>query len=96
MKSPKQWVYSTGLAAPKRLGGLWGWLTQGRLRTLRIFAKYCPLIAAVFAPLSTLLDIPALTVGHPLLSVPTRRLVLNAILSWHLGALVYPERPSRP
>jgi potassium channel subfamily K len=65
MKSPKQWVYYIGLPAPKRLEGFWRWLTHGRLRTLRIFAKYCPLIAAVFAPLSTLLDIPALTVRHP-------------------------------
>lgn len=30
---------------------------------LLTIAKYCPLIAAVFAPLATLLDIPALTVG---------------------------------
>jgi hypothetical protein len=81
MKSPKQWVHYTGLAASKLLKGFWGWLTHGRLRTLRIFAKYCPLIAAVLAPLSTLLDIPALTVGHPMLLVVTRRLVMTAILT---------------
>lgn len=27
-------------------------------------AKYCPLVAAIAAPVSTLLDIPALSVSH--------------------------------
>ena len=31
---------------------------------LKVLAKYCPLSAAVLAPLSTLLDIPALTVSR--------------------------------
>ncbi|RSH91590.1 hypothetical protein EHS25_008959 [Saitozyma podzolica] len=82
MKSPKQWVHYTGLAASKLLKGFWGWLTHGRLRTLRIFAKYCPLIAAVLAPLSTLLDIPALT--EPWFSrngVPVRDFRASLVLS---------------
>ena len=37
----------------------------GQLRTI---AKYCPLIAAIFAPLATLLDIPALTVSMYILA----------------------------
>ncbi|WVQ98939.1 hypothetical protein IAU59_006071 [Kwoniella sp. CBS 9459] len=32
-----------------------------RKRSFKTFAKYCPLVSAIFAPLSTLLDIPALT-----------------------------------
>ncbi|WVO14074.1 hypothetical protein L204_101701 [Cryptococcus depauperatus] len=32
-----------------------------RMRHWRSFAKYCPLISATLAPLSTLMDIPALT-----------------------------------
>ncbi|WVF71970.1 hypothetical protein IAT40_006780 [Kwoniella sp. CBS 6097] len=32
-----------------------------RRRSFKTFAKYCPLVSAIFAPLSTLLDIPALT-----------------------------------
>jgi len=31
---------------------------------MREIARYCPLIAAILAPLSTLLDIPALTVRY--------------------------------
>lgn len=34
---------------------------QGRKHNAKVFAKYCPLISAIIAPLSTLLDIPALT-----------------------------------
>ena len=30
---------------------------------IRTFATYCPLIAAIIAPVATLLDIPALTVS---------------------------------
>ncbi|OCF45376.1 hypothetical protein I317_00621 [Kwoniella heveanensis CBS 569] len=32
-----------------------------RRRSFKTFAKYCPLVSAIVAPLSTLLDIPALT-----------------------------------
>ena len=43
---------------------------DGRIRS---FAKYCPLIAAILAPFSTLMDIPALSVSHriPLTNVHT-------------------------
>ncbi|GFZ48419.1 hypothetical protein JCM24511_06167 [Saitozyma sp. JCM 24511] len=82
MKLPKHRVYFTGLAAPKLLDSLLGWLTHGRLRTLRIFAKYCPLIAAVLAPLSTLLDIPALTEPwFTLNGVPVRDFRASLVLS---------------
>ena len=30
---------------------------------IRTFAEYCPLVAAIIAPVATLLDIPALTVS---------------------------------
>ncbi|RSH80075.1 hypothetical protein EHS25_007344 [Saitozyma podzolica] len=48
------------MPAQKWSQGTWWWFPHPRFRTLRTFAKYCPLIAAVLAPLSTLLDIPAL------------------------------------
>nr|ODN94990.1 hypothetical protein L204_04335 [Cryptococcus depauperatus CBS 7855] len=55
-----------------------------RMRHWRSFAKYCPLISATLAPLSTLMDIPALTqrwyskygVTQP---DPTASLVLSAV-----------------
>jgi uncharacterized metal-binding protein len=62
------------MPAQKWSQGTWWWFPHPRFRTLRTFAKYCPLIAAVLAPLSTLLDIPALAVRHPLLSVLPHRL----------------------
>nr|XP_019042442.1 hypothetical protein I302_09048 [Kwoniella bestiolae CBS 10118]OCF21372.1 hypothetical protein I302_09048 [Kwoniella bestiolae CBS 10118] len=38
-----------------------GYALRKRKPKLKTFAKYCPLVSAIFAPLSTLLDIPALT-----------------------------------
>ena len=50
---------------------------------LRSMAKYCPLIAAILAPLATLLDIPALSVSR---MTPTDRSSSSATLvrpEWH-------------
>ncbi|OCF71649.1 hypothetical protein I204_07709 [Kwoniella mangroviensis CBS 8886] len=38
-----------------------GYAFRKRKWRLKTFGKYCPLVSAIFAPLSTLLDIPALT-----------------------------------
>ncbi|WWC69262.1 uncharacterized protein I206_103200 [Kwoniella pini CBS 10737] len=38
-----------------------GYAFRKRKMRIKTFAKYCPLVSAIFAPLSTLLDIPALT-----------------------------------
>ncbi|WWC60913.1 uncharacterized protein I303_103489 [Kwoniella dejecticola CBS 10117] len=61
-----------------------GYALRKRKMRLKTFAKYCPLVSAIFAPLSTLLDIPALTqhwyaqFGTPQ-SDPTACLILSAI-----------------
>jgi hypothetical protein len=61
----KQWIY--GLGGDKRLprkdtGTEDKWFGAFHLqhKTLRVIAKYSPLAAAIFAPLSTLFTIPAL------------------------------------
>ncbi|WWD01178.1 hypothetical protein V866_008118 [Kwoniella sp. B9012] len=61
-----------------------GYALRKRKMRLKTFAKYCPLVSAIFAPLSTLLDIPALTQhwyardGSPQ-SDPKACLVLSAV-----------------
>ncbi|WWC89755.1 uncharacterized protein L201_004681 [Kwoniella dendrophila CBS 6074] len=61
-----------------------GYAFRKRNPKIRTFGKYCPLVSAIFAPLSTLLDIPALTQhwyaqnGVPLPD-PTACLTLSAI-----------------
>ena len=59
----KQWIY--GLGDDKRLprkdtDDKWFGAFHLQHKTLRAIAKYCPLAAAIFAPLSTLFTIPAL------------------------------------
>lgn len=54
--------------APTRTSYLGGLFKKEHLVT---FAKYCPLVTAILAPLSTLMDIPALSVC--LLSIHWRR-----------------------
>ncbi|ORY28329.1 hypothetical protein BCR39DRAFT_535524 [Naematelia encephala] len=64
MSPKKQGVFGLGLDKEEKASGkkLLSWRELFfEPAKLRIFAKYCPLVAAILAPLATLLDIPALT-----------------------------------
>lgn len=73
-RNNKQAVY--GLSRNESQGNRPGEDSEHRLRQIPLpdisqVARYLPLIAAILAPLSTLLNIPAMTVSWNVRSMPT-------------------------
>ncbi|GFZ48406.1 hypothetical protein JCM24511_06154 [Saitozyma sp. JCM 24511] len=82
MKLPTQWVSGVRVLEPKRFASTLRDAFHARLRTVRIIAKYCPLIAAILAPLSTLLLIPAVAEHwYTRNGVPVRKFPISIFLS---------------
>lgn len=58
------------------------------LSSSRNIAKYCPLIAAVIAPMSTLMDIPALSVSR---RAPLGRQPVQVVVTFSSSAIFWPK-----
>jgi potassium channel subfamily K len=65
MHPPKQQVYGLDEEEDDHISwSFWHRIKEASTPEIEDIARYCPLAAAILAPLSTLLDIPALCVSR--------------------------------